>query len=457
MRSRNGNDGGVDAEPGRRSQTPRALPPAGVAEMRHFKIGLSLLFCALFAPMSRGQQIAVPRLEEPSGNYAVGRVGFLWFDEQRPDLLSDDHRTRRELMVYLWYPATPNPGAQKWAALLPGADRIDKSSGVTQMKDAVFRNAWPFVVSNSINSYALENAPVAKNAKAFPVVLFSHGGRWSSFGYTSLIEDLASHGYVVAAIEYTYEAAAVAFPDKVIAYSPKNIDGMNSPPGTPHDERVRRAMAWIRERANVMAEDQRFVLDKLSDLNSGPDKHSLLAGRLDLTHVAAIGHSMGGQASIRACQLDDRIKACANLDGATVDGIFLKYGATTQALKQPFLYVEVPFVPYSEEQLIEMHTTRDEWRKQWAATVDEQFRFSTREGYSVVLRGQSQQHLSFADVSVLSEPPDSEARGVAVHNLSLGQAVTLAFLDKYLQDAKVSILDSAPQPHAEFEVRQYKQ
>jgi pimeloyl-ACP methyl ester carboxylesterase len=428
----------------------------GDAVMRHFKLGLSLLFISLFAAISRGQRLVVPRLEEPSGKYAVGREAFHWIDEHRVDSLSDDHRAHRELMVYLWYPAVLEPDGRKWAVLLPGADRIDKSSGATQMRDAVFGGAWPFVVSNSINSHAVENAPVAKNAKTFPLVLFSHGGRWSSFGYTSLIEGLVSHGYVVAAIEYPYEAAAVAFPDKVIAYSPKNFDGMNSPAGTPYEEMVRKAMAWIRERANVMAEDQRFVLDKLSSLNSGSDKHSLLAGRLDLNRVAALGHSMGGQASVRACQLDDRIKACANLDGATVDGIFLKYDAT-HLIKQPFLYVEVPFVPLSEDRLTEMHITRDEWRKQWATTVDEQFRSSTREGYSVVLRGPAQQHLSFADVSVLSAPLDSEARRVAVHNLNLGQAVTLAFLDKYLQDAKASILDAAPQSHLELEIKRYKQ
>ena len=67
---------------------------------------------------------------------------------------------------------------------------------------------------------------------------------------------------------------------------------------------------------------------------------------------AAIGHSMGGQASVRACQLDDRIKAGANLDGATVDGIFLKHGAT-QLIKHPFLYAEAPFVPLSEHRLQE--------------------------------------------------------------------------------------------------------
>lgn len=353
--------------------------------MLRYKTALCFLLWSLIVATSHSQQPIVPHLEEPSGPYKVGRVAFDWIDEHRREFLSDDRRAHRELMVYLCYPAAQDSSSPKRAPLLPGAKQIDQSPGVAQMKDAVFNNIWRLVVSNDITSHAIENAPVAKNTKSFPVVLFSHGGKWSSFGYTSLIEDITSHGYIVAAIEYTYEAAAVAFPDdRVSSYSPKNIEGMNSPAGTPDKEVVRKAMTWIRERVNVMANDQRFVLDELSELNLAAGKNSLLAGMFDLSRVAAIGHSMGGQASVRACQLDDRIRACGNLDGGTVDGIFLKY-PKSRPLSQPFLYVEVPFVPFSEEQLTKMKLTRDEWRKQWAATVGEQFRISTHEGYYVVL------------------------------------------------------------------------
>jgi pimeloyl-ACP methyl ester carboxylesterase len=423
--------------------------------MRLFTTGLTLFLGSLLVQTSLGQETTVPRFEEPSGNYSVGRVGFHWTDERRLEPLSNDPHARRELMVYLWYPAAPSSRASQRATLLPGAARIDKSPGAAQMRDEIFKNAWPFVVSNRINSHATENAAVANNPKTFPVVLFSHGGKWSSFGYTSLIEDLVSHGYIVAAIEYTYEAAAIAFPDEVITYSPKNVDGMNSPAGTSDEEAVRKAMSWIRERANVMAEDQRFVLDKLSSLNSASDKISFFVGRLDLTRVAAIGHSMGGQASVRACQLDDRIKACGNLDGGTADGIFLKYPGA-RPLAQPFLYVEVPFVPFSEQQLAKMHLTREGWREQWVTTIDNQFRSSTREGYCVFLRGESLDHLSFADVRELSASAGSEARRIAVHDLNLGQAVTLAFLDKYLRNVRTSGLDPA-QSDSETEVKKYEQ
>lgn len=84
--------------------------------MRHFKLGLTLLFFSLFAAISKGQLVTVPRLEEPSGKYAVGREAFHWIDEHRVDSLSDDHHAHRELMVYVWYPAVPD---------LDGAEQMD--------------------------------------------------------------------------------------------------------------------------------------------------------------------------------------------------------------------------------------------------------------------------------------------------------------------------------------------
>lgn len=324
------------------------------------------------------------------------------------------------------------------------------------MKDAVFKDVWSFVVSNDIFSYAMENAPPATNPKTFPVVLFSHGGRWTSFAYTSLIEDLASYGYIVVAIEYTYEAAAVAFPDgRVVSYSQKNVDGMDSPPGTPYDEMVRKAISWTRERVDVMAEDQEFVLDQLSRLNSASDGESPLAGSLDLSRVAAIGHSIGGQASARACQVDDRVRACANLDGGTVDGIFLKY-PDALPLSQPFLYMEVPFVPFTPERLNEMNLTPEEWRKQWASSVEKQFQNSTHEGYYVVLQSKSLDHLNAFSDGALLAAADPEARAIAAHNLSLAEAVVLAFLDKYLKNERSTILDSAPHSDPHLKIQEYR-
>jgi len=46
-----------------------------------------------------------------------------------------------------------------------------------------------------------------------PVVVFTHGYTGTFTDYTFLFEDLASRGYVVAAVDHTYEATAVEFLD----------------------------------------------------------------------------------------------------------------------------------------------------------------------------------------------------------------------------------------------------
>ena len=54
------------------------------------------------------------------------------------------------------------------------------------------------MLSGEVTSHAQERAVPAKGAKSFPVILFSHGGGSTTFGYTALIECLVSHGYIVA-------------------------------------------------------------------------------------------------------------------------------------------------------------------------------------------------------------------------------------------------------------------
>ena len=54
---------------------------------------------------------------------------------------------------------------------------------------------------------ALVEAPLLKLSAAnqtFPVIVFSHGLSSMRTGYTAICCDLASHGYVVAAVEHRY-------------------------------------------------------------------------------------------------------------------------------------------------------------------------------------------------------------------------------------------------------------
>src|SRR5262249_38737094 len=53
--------------------------------------------------------------------------------------------------------------------------------------------------------------------------------------------------------------------------------------------------------------DVQFVLDQITLLN---ERDKLLAHRLDLTRIAALGHCSGFNRASNACRRDSRIKAC---------------------------------------------------------------------------------------------------------------------------------------------------
>lgn len=406
------------------------------------------------AQLPQAQKRVVAKLPQPSGKFGIGRVRFDWIDRQRPEPLSAEPNAHRELMVYLWYPTAQKSTRNHEGTYLPGAINIEKTQGTTRIKQQVFGDSWPLVLSGAITSHAQENAPLAKSKNPFPVILFSHGGSWTSFGYTGLIEDLVSHGYVVAAVEHTYEAAAVVFSDgKVIPYSEENVRRMEKPPGASYDEMVKNAMSWIRARNDVFAADQRFALDQLVQLNRGDDEAHRFIGQLDLSKVVAMGHSMGGQASMRTCQLDERIKACVNLDGGSVDGVLIRY-PKADAPRQPVLYVEVPFMPLSEERLKQLHQTKEEWTQEWRAQAERQLRECPGGSYYALLTATRMSHLSFSDQPLLAAT-DPVAQNESLHRLQLIEEVTRAFTDKYLKGRSSHLLDDPSQPNQGVDVQHF--
>ena len=47
----------------------------------------------------------------PTGPQPVGRVSFDWVDSARLDIYAGNPEARRELVVFVWYPASPQPAA----------------------------------------------------------------------------------------------------------------------------------------------------------------------------------------------------------------------------------------------------------------------------------------------------------------------------------------------------------
>ena len=124
--------------------------------------------------------------------------------------------------------------------------------------------------------------------RPLPVLLFSPAG-WAPYFYAGMLEELASHGYVVVALAHTHEM----IPMTVFADGRRRwfrnaaVAGALTVSKRPHAEDVRERGAVVDHKAD----DLRFALDQLDRLDAAPDP---LGGRIDLGRVGAFGHSFGG-------------------------------------------------------------------------------------------------------------------------------------------------------------------
>ena len=156
-----------------------------------------------------------------------------------------------------------------------------------------------------IKGHTLAAPPIVPGDARYPVVIVSPGYGNAAVQYTGLVEELVSHGYVVATVDHPFQSRAIVYPDgRIVTVVPSNP----SPSADP------RCVQDYRARIEAIAGDLRFVLDQLTRLNSGEPK-TQFAGRLDLDHAAIVGHSIGGIAATRAALDDVRFKGAVNFDG----------------------------------------------------------------------------------------------------------------------------------------------
>ncbi len=372
----------------------------------------------------------------------MARIGYDWVDKSRPETLSKIPDAHREIMVYVWYP-TEKGGKDKAAEYLPGVQSIAKSSEGESMK-SFWGDDWDLVVSERIEADTSEESAVAKGTERFPLVVFSPGLGVPSTTYTSLIEEVVSRGYIVAAIEPTYEVPAVAFPDgRVVPYSEEATGRKQpAPAGETREKFVQRMHAFDAPHFEKWAADIRFTIDQVASISVQAKNAAPFSGRVDLSNVAAWGHSFGGRGAPRACQLDRRIKACLNADGLGPDGpIFTYEGASLPS--QPFLWMEVFHEPPTDAQLAPYKMTRQDWDKNHQAQLaidEQQLRACPGGSYHLSINLPGIDHFSFTDKPLI-ESETKEEVGNAVRSLSVIEDYTIAFLDQYLKRGRSELLD----------------
>ncbi len=382
-------------------------------------IGLTVTACFLYV-------FPVFDLPAPTGEMKVGTQVFRFVDPNREETFGKAATGKRELMVQVWYPAQAGTG--KYAPFIPDTQILRYMAANYGLPGFTFQHL------KFVSSHAYSGAEVSSAQTSYPLILTNPGFGSSRFLHTAQAENLASHGYIVAVIDHTYNTFATEFPDGRITTSTTN--DLFSP-----DNDYRTESGNRDKLGKVLTDDVAFALDEFELIQSGQIP-SHLKGRIDLSHVGVFGHSIGGATAYDA-SYDPRIAVGIDLDG----GLYRL--RDREGLRKPFLFMnsESEFVKlkmvmdnrvYTDSELSRMDNTR-EWMDQ--VTKDKKLELE-RMRETVAAGGQflyidNTEHLNFTDVQFIS--PIFKMLGVTgkiapERANSVINAYMLDFFDMYLKN-----------------------
>jgi len=339
-----------------------------------------------------------------SGSYAVGTQRFEWADSSRTEIAKLSRRDSagsiqplppagaRRVAVQVWYPSTRpnaalarapyNPAGAAFAGIIGDTARLRRYREMT--------------------GRAILNGNPVKGER-FPLVVFSPGGSMFAADYTLLLEDIASHGYVVAAIAHA-GTSLVAFSDGAFG-----TESAWLPPRTLSQslelDSLKKSWDFFRERDTYLASDIGFAMRRLLDRKWSP-----LSSIIDAGRVGFAGHSTGGSiATTAAMKSDVKHKAVIVYDvilpGVMFDG----------PLQTPFML---------------FRTTATNYPPGWTERLLGAFDQVRADAFDVLVEEGT--HQGFSDRRLLAAS-DSATRTPALRELMAAAAYSVSFFDRYLK------------------------
>lgn len=272
-----------------------------------------------------------------SGEYSVGCV----------DMMSDNSETG--VFFRMYYPIEKTDIFKRntqWPLWLPRKQyALGYAHFLKRNYTKIFARLFHWIGGN-VYIPALWQAPLLENDEKFPVVVLSHGIGGNRTTYTTFCLELASHGFIVAAIEHRDGSASMTYNlrDSIAeritaelirdASSGKHIRHAfhksfsfhedwklfqhTKPLGITWDDYEFRNKQ-VRQRADECSR----LLDVLTNIDKGISVRNCLGfhfnlkqfkDRLDLSRVAFAGHSFGGSTLVPALGNDERFKVGLMLD-----------------------------------------------------------------------------------------------------------------------------------------------
>lgn len=282
-------------------------------------VALAVAGIGILAVSLRVEHHQSTALPVPTGPFAVGRTSYDWVDNATADPLAPKAGAKRELLAWVWYPVS-----------VGRSDTIDAYLPAN-VRSAVDRARGPVIAGlltrdlAKVMGHSLRGALVSTRERSYPVVIFRGGASAEVWNYSSLTEDLASHGYVVVGFDAPYRTNVVVFPDgRTLRRAPAN-DPERAIGAADSSSRINKLLA-------AWTGDVGYALDRLGQLNA-PGSGSNFAGRLDMSRVGVFGHSFGGATAAAFCTEDPRCTAGIDIDGAPIGDVI------SEGIHRPFMFL----------------------------------------------------------------------------------------------------------------------
>ena len=384
-----------------------------------------------FAAIALGTALPIFKLPTPTGPYKIGTEIRHLIDESRRDPFSDNSGGARELMIQIWYPVDPSVQG-------PAAPYRDRR--ITTLWDARFAQ---------VKSHAIIGGQLPQSPSRYSLLLYTPSWSGIRTESTFLVEELASHGYIVVGIDHPYSSRITVFPDGRIARR-KFLGEEDYSSQVVFEAFLKTADQQV----EIRARDAKFVLDTLERLNAN-DPQGLLTGRLDLTRVGIFGSSFGGTTAAQVCWLDRRFKAGVDLGGMVAgesakQGTFAPFLFMFEGLYEDFIFGS-SFSPETELSGLSS-SKRREVEFEWNQFAEMKQSLSTYGGYWMVIRGIK--HVNYFDAPFYS--PWRFSRVDPAHISTLIRRHVLAFFDKNLKGINRPLLDGSSPDFPEVRLQVWK-
>jgi len=176
--------------------------------------------------------------------------------------------------------------------------------------------------------------PPTAALETFVPIIYSHGLGGNRSCYSSVCIDLASHGYVVFALEHSDGSASLnVLPDKTVTEykhaprkaflpSPNRIKKGFTASLVPEEQRQPVSQYEFRhQQLEQRVEEVRFIADVIQAISEGKfegeewmsnviKNGNVFANKIDMSRLGGMGHSFGACTILKTSFVDSRFKAC---------------------------------------------------------------------------------------------------------------------------------------------------